>query len=429
MKSLFAFKTIQAAISVALLSVAIPAIIITAGLAAWLSSGFATDAANDLRAGIESVAKARMSERANKKISEVLQVANSALVGTSLLDTSGRETYLRPYLEERATFTGARFGVYDYRGRPVLQISAGDVAPVMPRPDLVEIQKIRLSLEDDNLLVESPIRAYDNSIIGYLVGRVPMLDFLGEAQVLPSRFFQVSAELALNVPEDDNHANWFLVHEDDNARLFGKIDVEASSAWFRQHISDTAQFAVAFISLMIVFVALLARLVSSRLTRPLRQLTTATSLFRNGRIARMPSSNMIELDALARALETTFSERRNLENQLKDLAAKDQLLQIANRAHFDEAAEKMLSMLRPQGEASLLFIDLDRFKGVNDNHGHAIGDQVLQIAIQRIKARIRTSDLLGRRGGDEFTVFLPKVDRENAMKIAQDLIRVISEPM
>lgn len=130
MKSLFAFKTIQAAISVALLSVAIPAIIITAGLAAWLSSGFATDAANDLRAGIESVAKARMSERANKKISEVLQVANSALVGTSLLDTSGRETYLRPYLEERAIFTGARFGVYDYRGRPVLQISAGDVAPL-----------------------------------------------------------------------------------------------------------------------------------------------------------------------------------------------------------------------------------------------------------------------------------------------------------
>lgn len=427
MKGLFELKTIQGAISLALLSVAIPAIIITAGMAAWISSGFATDAANDLRAGIQSVAKSRMAERANKKISEVAQVANSTLVATALLDTTGREIYLRPYLEERAAITGARFGVYDYRGRPVLQISTGDSPAVTPRPDLVEIQKLRLGLQGENLEVESPIRAYDGSIIGYLVGRVPMLDFLSEAQVLPSRFFMVSAELSLDAPNDGS--NWFSLYQDGNTHLFGSIDVEASSAWFLQHMRQTAQYAGGFVAAIIIFAALLARALSSRLTRPLRQLTTATALFRNGRLAHLPTSSMVELDALARALEATFVERSKLEDQLKEAAAKDQLLQITNRAHFDDAAAEMLRQLSADGQASLLFIDLDRFKSINDKYGHAAGDRVLQIAVDRIKARVRQTDLIGRRGGDELTVLLPNVDRATALKIGTDLIRVISEPM
>ena len=427
MKGLFAFKTIQGAISFALLSVAIPAIIITAAMAAWLSSGFATDAANDLRAGIESVAKSRMADRANKKISEVVQVANSALVATALLDTTGREIYLRPYLEERTTFTGARFGVYDYRGRPVLQISSGDAPAVTPRPDLVDIQKLRLALQDDSLQVESPIRAYDGSIIGYLIGRVPMYDFLSEAQVLPSRFFMVSAELSLNPPKEGS--NWFPLYEEDGTHLFGSIDVEASSTWFLQHMSDTARYAGGFVAAMIIFATLLARAIASRLTLPLRQLTTATALFRNGRVTHLPTSSMVELDGLARTLESTFMERRALENQLKEAAAKDQLLQITNRAHFDHAAQVMLSQLSGHEQASLLFIDLDRFKSINDKYGHAVGDRVLQIAVDRIKSRIRQSDLIGRRGGDELTILLPKVDRATALKIGNDLIRIISEPM
>jgi diguanylate cyclase (GGDEF)-like protein len=429
MTDLLKIRTIQAALSVALLSVAIPAIIMTAGIAAWLSLGFASDAADDLRTGIERVAKTRMAESANKKISEVAQVSNSTLVATSLVDTSGREIYLRPYLEERANITGARFGVYDYRGRPVLQIGSGNVAPNPPQPELVEVQKLRLALQEDSLLVESPIRAYDGSIIGYLVGHVPMFDLLNEAQVLPSRFFEVSAELRVNPPDDASNNIWFLVFEDGDARLFGTIDVEASSLWFRQHVGSTAQFALIIVGLMIGFVALLARFLSNRLTRPLRQLTAATALFRNGRIGRLPESRMIELDTLARALETTFLERRMLENQLKEKAAKDQLLEITNRAHFDTAAEALLARLRPQGEASLLFIDLDRFKTINDNYGHEAGDRVLQIAVERIKRRIRQSDMIGRRGGDEFTVLLSNVDRENARRIAQDIISVISEPM
>lgn len=429
MKRFFQIKTIQGAISAALLFVAVPAIIITASLAAWLSSNFATEAANDLRAGIESVAKERMSERAHKKIAEVLQVANSTLVGTALLDTSGRETYLRPYLEERATFTGARFGVYDYRGRPVLQISGGDSAAITPRPDLVDIQATRLTLEEDTLLVENPIRAYDGAIIGYLIGRVPLLDFLHEAQVLPSRFFQVSAELRLNVPDEEAGANWFLLYDEGSARLFGTIEVEASWSWFRQHLSETAQAAAIIVAVMIIFAAFLARIFASRLTRPLRQLTAATALFRNGRIARLPTSSMIELDALARALETTFQERRILEDRLKEIAAKDQLLQITNRAHFDAEATELLTGLQSDNQACLLFIDLDHFKQINDKYGHEAGDRVLQIAVDRIKSRIRHTDLIGRRGGDELTLLLNNVDREIATKIGHDLVRIISEPI
>jgi diguanylate cyclase (GGDEF)-like protein len=180
---------------------------------------------------------------------------------------------------------------------------------------------------------------------------------------------------------------------------------------------------------MIIFAAFLARIFASRLTRPLRQLTAATALFRNGRIARLPTSSMIELDALARALETTFQERRILEDRLKEIAAKDQLLQITNRAHFDAEATELLTGLQSDKQACLLFIDLDHFKQINDKYGHEAGDRVLQIAVDRIKSRIRHTDLIGRRGGDELTLLLNNVDREIATKIGHDLVRIISEPI
>ena len=78
-------------------------------------------------------------------------------------------------------------------------------------------------------------------------------------------------------------------------------------------------------------------------------------------------------------------------------------------------------------QGALLMIDLDGFKAVNDRHGHATGDAVLAGAAERLRSRLRTSDLLARLGGDEFAALLPAAGRDEAEHVAQIAVEVVRE--
>ncbi|HEV2638017.1 MAG TPA: sensor domain-containing diguanylate cyclase [Actinocrinis sp.] len=108
-------------------------------------------------------------------------------------------------------------------------------------------------------------------------------------------------------------------------------------------------------------------------------------------------------------------------------ASLDTLTGLAGRGLFLERTTEQLDRGAP---AALLFIDLDRFKAVNDTLGHAVGDEVLVIAADRIRAQTRPADLAGRFGGDEFALLLSG-DRDGrvARKVADKVIRALSEPM
>ena len=156
-------------------------------------------------------------------------------------------------------------------------------------------------------------------------------------------------------------------------------------------------------------------------------MTSAADLFRRGRIGQLPSSGVVEVNQLARALETTFLERRALERKLQQAADYDPLMGIMSRGHFDEQARHAIGESKGLGGAILLFIDLDRFKQVNDTHGHAAGDEVLKVVAARIRSHVRKTDLVGRRGGDELTVLLTRVDIIVALRIAHELLQAISQ--
>ncbi|HLO94316.1 MAG TPA: diguanylate cyclase, partial [Burkholderiaceae bacterium] len=97
--------------------------------------------------------------------------------------------------------------------------------------------------------------------------------------------------------------------------------------------------------------------------------------------------------------------RRQSEAQIHFLARHDPLTELANRAHFSERLQQALSHARRYRESlGLVLVDLDRFKPVNDIHGHAVGDELLQAMARRLKAAVRETDVVGRIGGDEFLV-------------------------
>lgn len=100
----------------------------------------------------------------------------------------------------------------------------------------------------------------------------------------------------------------------------------------------------------------------------------------------------------------------------------DGLTQVANRHSWSEQAEQeMRRARRTQEPASLLVIDLDRFKGINDRYGHAVGDDVLRHLSSLLRQTVREVDLVGRYGGDEFTVLLPGADQDVAQAVAERL--------
>jgi len=128
-----------------------------------------------------------------------------------------------------------------------------------------------------------------------------------------------------------------------------------------------------------------------------------------------------------RALEF-FLRLRESREQLAYLASHDPLTGAANARSFRENAERMLHLGRREGRpSSILFVDLDHFKKVNDTYGHEAGDAVLKRSVEAIRSLVRKSDVLGRVGGEEFAVFLPDTDLEGALILGEKLRQAIGE--
>lgn len=122
-----------------------------------------------------------------------------------------------------------------------------------------------------------------------------------------------------------------------------------------------------------------------------------------------------------------ISERRALEQELRWQAEHDSLTKLHDRGWFESQLEQECSRVRRTGQISLLlFIDLDRFKYINDTAGHAAGDRLLVEVSQRLKSRLRGSDSLARMGGDEFAVLLSNVGSGDLMTLAEGFRRVLT---
>lgn len=120
--------------------------------------------------------------------------------------------------------------------------------------------------------------------------------------------------------------------------------------------------------------------------------------------------------------ERTEEQIRELNNQLERLAMSDELTGLANRRAFFARGEEEVKMARRYpGSLALLMLDIDRFKNINDNFGHHVGDQVLQLIAGTMQNLIREVDKLGRLGGEEFAILLPNTTLEEAETLAERL--------
>ncbi len=130
------------------------------------------------------------------------------------------------------------------------------------------------------------------------------------------------------------------------------------------------------------------------------------------------------------AILEDISAEREAEARIEYMAHYDSLTDLPNRALFMDRLSQTLSLAkRGNHPAALMFLDLDRFKSVNDTLGHHAGDRLLHEVAVRLKACVRESDTVARLAGDEFTILLPEVAvREDAASVAEKIITAFSQP-
>ncbi|CAI8824743.1 Diguanylate cyclase with PAS/PAC sensor [Pseudomonas sp. IT-P12] len=117
-----------------------------------------------------------------------------------------------------------------------------------------------------------------------------------------------------------------------------------------------------------------------------------------------------------------ISDLKRVEEELRALSITDSLTGIHNRRYFQERlTTEMARVERGGGELSVIMLDIDHFKRINDQHGHAVGDRVLQAVCERIGHRLRRTDVFCRLGGEEFMVLCPDIDGEKAYRLALEL--------
>jgi diguanylate cyclase (GGDEF)-like protein len=182
-----------------------------------------------------------------------------------------------------------------------------------------------------------------------------------------------------------------------------------------------------------VLVALLCAVMITRsITRPLAQTVALAREIADGKLdSPMPEAGRDEVGGLIKAIGEMRDSLAQREARIVDLAFRDPLTGLANRTLFNDRLDQAVGTATRTGHAmSVLLIDLDRFKEVNDVLGHPVGDELLNQVSGRLTRELRrTTDTVARIGGDEFAVLLPAQGREGAALLARQLLAALDMPV
>ena len=141
------------------------------------------------------------------------------------------------------------------------------------------------------------------------------------------------------------------------------------------------------------------------------------------------AGNEIDLQVALARQATQVLARLRLQHELEALALHDQLTGLANRKLLRERLGQALGSAKwNEHPMALIMVDLDGFKAVNDGHGHSVGDSVLKLVAERLQTVVRSNDVVGRFGGDEFVIICENIDTKSAMQVAERIRAAVREP-
>ena len=234
----------------------------------------------------------------------------------------------------------------------------------------------------------------------------------------------------------------------------GGVAIGFSTLPLEEKINAMTRQSIVLMIVSMVIAGIISFLIARQITNPLGQLTNLAGRMASGDLSTsfdLQSRDEIgqlgsafnqmsqaiqkreqDLRQLAEGLEKTVAERteelRSKNEVLETLAITDPLTEAYNRRHFFELAEQEVQRaVRYQHPLSLMLIDVDHFKIVNDTYGHQVGDEVLVKIVQLFQENIRAIDVFARYGGEEFVVLLPETGCEETRGLAERICSLVSE--
>ncbi|WP_373485837.1 sensor domain-containing diguanylate cyclase [Acetobacterium malicum] len=189
---------------------------------------------------------------------------------------------------------------------------------------------------------------------------------------------------------------------------------------------------IRFIPVVVVFSLMLFLILYAllrQLFKPLNEIISITEEISRGNYKiEYPSNKIIEFTKILESIGKMSDAIEIRENELVILSSIDKLTQIYNRQKTEEILRLEIQKSNRTNHAlSIIMLDIDRFKEVNDTYGHKVGDMVLEEFVNITKKNIRTTDFIGRWGGEEFLIICPETNIEGAKTLANKLRRAIEE--
>ncbi|MBC7501660.1 MAG: GGDEF domain-containing protein [Herminiimonas sp.] len=216
----------------------------------------------------------------------------------------------------------------------------------------------------------------------------------------------------------DDYRTRIVIVSSINALLFAAAGL---AIWRdkRKYFAEYFTAAVFFITGLVSAARCLAAIASPSTSQPLTDASSIQYVYL--------ATFAFSLIALSMGFFLMVTKR--LQVRLENAALRDGLTGIATRSAFEQrAAVELARSMRTGRQSSLLMIDLDNFKSINDRHGHRGGDIVLKEFVRKTSTMLRGHDVFGRYGGEEFVVLLPDTDHDTALQVATRICGAVQEP-
>lgn len=361
-------------------------------------------------------------------------LSSNQLMVNALTDSEGLKTYLPPLIENFLKGKDVlALNIVDYAGNAIFQTQDNlphyNDSRALRRALAYRETTLRLRDDDHQVEVLSPIEYYRTTqgavqVVFDLKAIVDRVHGITDARSL--RLLHHGTEIYRHQFKPDQ-TYYTYTHQDKNS-LFNDLGVEIelglpSEVYYAPLLSAIWPL-LGLGSLFIVVSALLARWSGQRIVAPILELNRRVKAAMAEReVFCSPLGSHDELEDLAKA----FDERTLA---LQYQAEHDALTELPNRVLFlDRLRQAVKTVLCTNNKLAVLFIDLDRFKEVNDSFGHDTGDALLQAVSDQIGKSLRSSDSVARLGGDEFAVLLSQVDHaESIIGIVDKILRLFREP-
>ncbi|WP_293775802.1 sensor domain-containing diguanylate cyclase [uncultured Oxalicibacterium sp.] len=227
----------------------------------------------------------------------------------------------------------------------------------------------------------------------------------------------------------------FVTTSHDQVKLYTVVGRSTVSSWslaigipedlINQELRQTMLWLIIATIILLASSLGAAWLIGGRIAESIRGLTGPALALGAGNVVTVPPLNLREADEVGNSLVKVSYMLLHAQYR----ANHDALTGLANRSLFNEVLEQHLTLCkRNQTPLSILYIDLDGFKAINDQHGHDVGDRLLCTVASRMKVGSRRSDMVARLGGDEFAIIMVGASRADSAVVAQKLVDSLSCP-